>query len=201
MFARPSGALGVGGGGDHCHIGKQRLGQWQQDRPDPAGGTDRPQCAGALPRQGEAVEQDLPRGDRGQRKRGGIRERQRGGHTSDDALIDQMQALVRAGPVDAAGVERLITWTEERHLLAGGADDPGGVETQYPEPAQGRARAKLHIDRADRDRDDLDHQVVRPGPRHLDRALGERGRVGGGQVLLVADRCRCGHDSIVPGTL
>ena len=45
-----------------------------------------------LPAQPRAIEQQFPGGDRGQGKRGGLRERQRFRLAADDALVDQMRS-------------------------------------------------------------------------------------------------------------
>ena len=139
--------------------------QLDQDRADAAGAADDQQRArvDAFPRHGtEPVEQQFPGGDRGEGKRGGLRERQCLRFAADDALIDQVKFRVGALPQDRARVENLIAGFEQRHVGANRIDHPGGIVAEDLGLALrgGSALAHLVIDRIGGDRLDGDADVA-----------------------------------------
>jgi hypothetical protein len=141
------------------------------------------------PGDAEAVEQQFPRGYRGQGQGGGGVEVERGGLGSDDALVHQLECTVAAGTVDGAGVEHRVARLEQGHIGADRVHDAGGVEAQDADLPGRRLciGALLHVDRVDRDRPDRDAQIART--RLWDRQVEvEQGfRVGERQRLPVAD--------------
>jgi len=118
-FAGPGLGFRARGGGDHANLG-ELAGQLQHDGTDAAGGTDDQQLLpGALAfDQLQALEQQLPGGDGGQRQRGGLGEAQAPRFASDDALVHQMAFAVAARAGDGAGVEHLVADFEQADLAA-----------------------------------------------------------------------------------
>ncbi|MND90273.1 hypothetical protein D3C80_823500 [compost metagenome] len=132
----------------------------------------------------QALEQQFPRRDRGERQGSGFGESEGLGHVADDALVHHMQLAVAARPRDGASVKHLVADREQRHLTAHGLDHTGHVPTQH----FGRAAfgldvlAHLGVHRVDRDGFDFHEQVAGAGNRlwQLDVL----------QSLVVADRQR-----------
>ena len=92
----------------------------------------------------EAVEQHFPCGDRGERQRGRRREVERLRLAPDDALVDQMEFAVGAGPDDRARVPDLVARLEQRHVRPDRRDDAGRVvaENLGGSPSFGSARLR-----------------------------------------------------------
>ena len=150
----------------------------------------------------QVVEEGLPGRDCGQGEGCAVRMREARGLAAGDPLVNEVEALVGARTVDAAGVEHLVTRAEQRHGLANLPDGAGGVEAQHTEPARRGARAHLDVDRVDRHRLDLYEQVVRPQGRHVDAAFDQAVWIGHGQVRVVADGSRGRrHAAMVPHPL
>ena len=143
-------------GGDHRQPGEPAR-ELDQDRADAAGAADdqkRARIDALSGHRAEAVEQQLPRRDRGQRQGCGLRERQRLRLAADDALVDQMKLRIGALALDRAGIENLIARLEQRDLGTDRIDDAGGVVAQDLGLAfrRGGALADLVIDGVGRDR-------------------------------------------------
>jgi hypothetical protein len=120
-------------GRDHVQAG-DHLGDLNADRADAPRATDDEQArAAVLARRIDlhAVEVRFPRGDRGERNRGRLREVQRLGLLGDDPLVDELQLAVRAGPRDVAGVVDLVAGLEERDLRADRGDRARGVVAEH----------------------------------------------------------------------
>ncbi len=113
----------------------------------------------------QALEQQLPGGDGGQRQRGGIAETQAFGHVADDAFIHCVQFAVAARAYQGAGVKHLVTGFEQRHFAADGLDHTGHVPAQHLGGAifRGDVLAHLGVHRVDRDCFDLHQQVAWAG--------------------------------------
>ncbi len=69
-------------------------------------------AGGAL--DGEAVEEQFPGGDGGERKGGGRNEGKGSGLVGDDALVDEVQFGIGAGAGDGTGVEDFVSRLEQR---------------------------------------------------------------------------------------
>ncbi len=179
------------GGGDHRQPGEAAR-ELDQDRADAAGAAGDQQRAriDALARHGaEPVEQQFPGGDRGQRQRGGLRERQRLRLAADDALVDQMKFRVGALAQDRAGVKHFVARLEQRDVGADGIDDAGGVIAQDLGLALGRggALADLVVDRVGRDRLDGDPDVAALRFRLGGLEIDQRIRILDGERFFVSD--------------
>ncbi|KAG0774288.1 hypothetical protein G6F22_014185 [Rhizopus arrhizus] len=138
------------GGADHRQLG-QLPRQLHQDRSDATGSADHQQglaFAAALG-DAQAVEQQFPGGDRGQRQRrgGGIVET--GRLAADAALVHQLVLRIAAGAVDHAGVVDRIARLEQGHLAAHRVDDADRIPTEHARAIGGHAAAHLgHAGRA-----------------------------------------------------
>ena len=134
-------------GGDHRQAGEPAR-ELDQDRADAAGAADDQQRAridALAGHRAEAVEQQFPGGDRGQRQRGGLRERKRLRLAADDALIDQMKFRIGALALDRAGIEHLVAGLEQRDVGTDGIDDAGRVVAQNLGLAFRRRGALAHL--------------------------------------------------------
>ncbi len=168
VFAGPGLGFRARGGGDHADL-RELTGQLQHDRTDAAGGTDDQQLLpGALAfHQLQALEQQLPGGDGGQRQCGGLGEAQSPRFASDDALVHQMAFAVAAGAGDGAGVEHLVADLEQADFAAHPDDHTGDVPAQHLRlTALGLSvAAYLGIHRVDRNGAHLHQQIARAGYR------------------------------------
>ncbi len=120
------------GSGKHCQT-RQAARELNQDRADASGaaGDQKRARIDALAGHGaQAVEQQFPGGDRGQRQRRGLREGQRLGLVADDPLIDQVKFRIGALAQDRAGVKHLVAGLEQRDVRADRVDHAGGVIAQ-----------------------------------------------------------------------
>ena len=93
----------------------------------------------------EPVEQQLPRGDRGQGQGGGLCERQAARLPADDPRVDQMEFGIGALAQDRSGIKHLVARLEEGDLRADRVDDARGVKAQDLGLAGRRGRALAHL--------------------------------------------------------
>ena len=122
--------------------------QLNQDRSDAAGAADDQQRAridALAGHRAEAVEQQFPGGDRGQRQGRGLRERQCFRLAADDAFVDQMKFRIGALALDRAGVKNLVAGLEQGDIGTDGIHDAGGVIAQDLGLAFGRRGALAHL--------------------------------------------------------
>ncbi len=111
----------------------EAAGELDEDGADAAGGSDDEQGAGLLrlaERNAQAVEEQLPCGDGGERQSSGFGEGERARLVSGEALIDEMELAVGARAVDGSGVEDLIA----------GLEDVTSAPTDSTTPAQSKPR-------------------------------------------------------------
>ena len=98
---------------------------------------------------------------------------------ADDAVIDQMEFGVGAGPVRHAGVKHFVADREILRLRADGADDAGGIEAQHARLAQRlAAQTDFRVDRIDGNGFDFHQQVVMARYRNRELEIEERFEVG-----------------------
>ena len=191
-LAHPGSRLGTGGGGDDNEVG-ERTGDLDSDRADAAGAADDDDgVCGARHRLADVqpVEQHLPRGDRGQRDGGGGGPVERFRLVTDDALIDEVELTVGAGPADRPGVEYLVARAKQRDVGSDRRDPARGVPTQHL-PGSGIRQGvgpALDVDRVDRHRPDLDQDVAALGNRHRLLDVDQGFLAVNAAGLLVADR-------------
>ena len=139
--------FGPGRRGNDGKAGKAAR-ELNQDRTDTAGAADHQQGArvDAFARhRAETIEQQFPRGDRGEGKCRGLRERKGFRHAPGDAFVDQMKFRVGALALDRAGIEYVVAGLEERDVWTDGIDGAGGVISQDFGFALGRCRALAHL--------------------------------------------------------
>ena len=157
QFLDPLLAFSPGGGTDHRQLGKL-AGKLDQDGTHPAGSADHQQALplASLLCNAQAVEQQLPSGDGGQRQRRSISVIQTTGLVPDDTLVNYMQLAVAARAVDGAGVEHFVAGPEQRHFRAHLAHNPDSVPAKHLWLLAATACPYFRIDRVYRNGLDLD---------------------------------------------
>ncbi len=153
-----------GRGGDDGQSGEAAR-ELDQDGADAAGAARDQQGAridALAGHRAEAIKQQFPGGDRGQRQRRRLRERKARRLAPDDAFVDQMKFRIGALAQDRAGIEDLVASLEQGDVRANGIDDAGGVVAEDLGLAFRRrgALAHLEVDRIGRDCLDGDADVA-----------------------------------------
>ena len=134
----------------------------------------------------EAVEQQFPSSDAGQRQSGCLRKVQAARHVADDAFIHQLAFGVAACAADVARIPDPVAGLEDAHLGAHRAHDASSVPAEHlPRSGLGLARGPdLRIHRVDRYRHHIDQQVASAGLRLRQLHVLQRKRIGDGQGRL-----------------
>jgi hypothetical protein len=140
-------------------------------------------------RHAEAVEQQFPGGDGGQRQGRGLRVVEAFRRARGDALVDHVQLGVGAGAGDRAGVVDAVANRETLHVSTDGFDRAYCVPAQYLGLACfGRSVAThLGVDRVDRDRGHTHQEVARAGHGLGQGQVLQRGGVVDGAGGVVAN--------------
>jgi hypothetical protein len=180
--------------------------QLDRHRADATGATDDQQrfaLAAALAVERHALEQQLPRRERGQRQ--GCRGRGVDGprRVTGQPRVDQMELRIAAGAGHVAGVIHAIAWLEATDGCADCLDRAGRVVAEHPGLRFDLRlrRADLGIDRVHRHRLDAHQQVVFAGCglRQLD--IEEGLRIIDRQVTVECDGFHaCGSVAMLNGT-
>ena len=116
-------------------------------------------------RNAEAVEEQLPCGDRGERQGSGFGEGERARFVAGQAFIDDMELTVGAGAGNGSGVEDFIAGLEERNIAADRLDDAGAIvaENFGLRLTSLLAHADLGVHRIDGDGADGDEEIAGRG--------------------------------------
>ena len=166
-----------------------------QDRADTAGRAGHQQMApgSAAARHAEAVEQQLPGGDRGQRQRCGFGVGKRLWRMADQTRVHALEFGIAAGPIQRAGIPDPIAGLEDADLAADRVDDADRVPAEDARCAMGGCGVapNFGVDRVHRHCPHRHPQILRAGLRHGGVKRDQRLGMVDGQGLAEADGFHC----------
>ena len=137
----------------------------------------------------QAVKQQLPGGDGGQRQGSSLRIAQAARGMGGDAGIDQLPFAIAAGAVDGTGVVHAVAHGKAAGLGAQGLHRAHGIPAQHARLASGRrgGAAHLGVDGIDRYGLHAHQQIVRAGVRLGQFNVLQGSGIGGGQAVGKGD--------------